>query len=56
MISGLNLRHRDTAYLLNYLTLKISDDEIANLVERERTEYFNRLIWPTTVFAVFFFL
>ena len=41
------LRHRDTAYLLNYVTLSISDKEIAQAVIHERSEYFGRLMYVT---------
>jgi len=43
------LYHEETAYCLNYLTLEISDPEIAKELEFSKTSQYRRIIMPMTI-------
>ena len=48
------LYHEETAYCLNYLTLEISDPEIAKELELHRASQYRRIIVPMTILAGLF--
>ena len=46
----------ETGYLLNYVTLIISDPELEMQVKKHRGKQFERMIWPVTFILVASFL
>ena len=41
-----HLYHKETNFILNNLTLRISDKEIEAEYQKKRTKRFNSLFWP----------
>jgi hypothetical protein len=47
-----HLYRKDTNYLLNLMTLSISDSQIREEYFRKRTQRYNNLFWPLVVLVI----